>query len=151
MRPLTRSGSLICGLIAEVCFAVLPLIVMLMVSLDLKEPQHWFASPEWSFGSAILFGQALVKLVAGLVRGGFDPGRVTLVFALCILFGLTPSFFLLHMVLRSEATCPYVKPALWIEVSQILWFAAGAVSYIVLAAVGEDRAASAEEPRDPNR
>jgi hypothetical protein len=138
----------LCGLAAEVIFAILPLTVVLMVLLDIKESARWYASPEWSFGASILFGQALVKLLVGLVRGGrAHPGPVALVIALCILIGLTPSFFLLHITLRAESSCPYQGPGAWVEVAQILWFVVGAAVYIFLGAVGETWGRTADPPR----
>src|SRR5262249_40866832 len=84
--------KVVSGLSAEVAFAVLPLLVVLMVFLDLHHSIGFFASPEWSFGAAILFGQSFIRLVTGLVqRGKAAQGPVALIIAMLLVFGLTPS------------------------------------------------------------
>jgi len=89
-------GSILAGLAAEVSFAVLPLIVVLMVCIHLGSPSNFLASPEWSFGASILFGQTLVKFVSGLTRGAqAATGPVALAVALLVVFAIVPSLIVL--------------------------------------------------------
>src|SRR3712207_7620614 len=63
------------GAAAEVMFAVLPLLVVAMVLLHKEHSTALLASPEWSFGAAILFGQSVVKFMTSLARGGKAHNR----------------------------------------------------------------------------
>lgn len=63
---MTERSRIFAGLAAEVSFAILPLLVVLMVLTYLQHASTFFASPEWSFGASILFGQTLVKFVSNL-------------------------------------------------------------------------------------
>lgn len=124
------------GLGAEVAFAVLPLLVVIMVLLHADRSASIFASPEWSFGAAILLGQALVKFVSGLTRGGSaSTGPVALVVALLIVFGLVPALMVLFMTL--QAAEEHLEPSGWLQFSQVALFAVASIAYIILGAVGE--------------
>jgi hypothetical protein len=129
-------SQIISGLAAEVAFAVLPLLVILMVFINLRQPVHFFSSPEWAFGSAILFGQTFVRFIAGLVRHGrVAQGPVALIIAVLLVFGLTPSLVVLIIVLQSsELHCP---PSLWLQILQVTLFGCAAAAYVLLGTVGE--------------
>jgi hypothetical protein len=124
------------GLAAEVAFAVLPLLVVLMVLIHSRRSAHLFASPEWSFGTAILFGQALMKFISGLARGGeAATGPVRLIVALVVVFGLAPSLMVLTMTLQSSEA--QIDPAIWLQIAQVLLFLAAAIMYLLLGTIGE--------------
>lgn len=126
----------IAGLGAEVLFAVLPLLVVLMVLVHAEHSTNMFASPEWSFGAAILFGQALMKFVSGLARGGdAEKGPVRLIVALLVVFGLVPSLLVLNMTLQAVET--HANPGRWLQIFQVVLFCGGAAMYILLGTVGE--------------
>jgi len=133
-----RTGIL-SGLAAEVAFAVLPLLVVLMVVVYKRQSSHLFASPEWSFGAAILFGQSLVKFVSGLARGGkAATGPVALLVSLLVVFGLVPSLVVLSMTLLSwEGEEAKRDPAGWLQVCQVIFFAGSAIMYLLLGFIGE--------------
>jgi len=129
--------KVVSGLSAEVAFAVLPLLVVLMVFLDLHHSIGFFASPEWSFGAAILFGQSFIRLVTGLVqRGKAAQGPVALIIAMLLVFGLTPSIVALVFILRASEL--HSEPSLWMQVLQVALFALAAVAYVVLGTIGEE-------------
>src|SRR5262245_43996850 len=99
---MTERGRVLAGLVAEVCFGVLPLLVVVFVVLHSGHPRAIVASPEWAFGASILFGQGLVKFAVGIGRGGSAAtGPVALALALLIVLGLAPSLLVLMMVLES--------------------------------------------------
>jgi hypothetical protein len=124
------------GLAAEVAFAALPLLVVLMVVVHANRSQHLFSSPEWSFGAAILFGQSLVKFVSGVARGGeAATGPVALLVALLVVFGLVPSLIVLDMTLQAAEEAS--EPARWLQLSQVAFFLLAAVMYMLLGTVGE--------------
>jgi hypothetical protein len=129
------------GLAAEVSFAVLPLLVVLMVLNHTNHGTDLFASPEWSFGSAILFGQALTKLVAGLARTGeAAPGPVALLIALVVVFGLVPSLLALSMTLTELPN----DVGGGLKILQVVLFMGAAATYMILGTVGEQWARSVE-------
>jgi hypothetical protein len=115
---------------------VLPLLVVFLARFHADHPERLFAAPEWAFGAAILFGQALVKFIVGLARGGEGAaGPVALTVALVVVFGLVPSLFVLNKTL--EATESGVPVAVWLRNTQVVWFFLGAVTYLILGAIGE--------------
>lgn len=136
MKKMSERGRILSGLAAEVAFAVLPLLVVLVVLAHAEHSTRLFMSPEWSFGAAILFGQSLVKFVSGLARGGkAATGPVALVLALLIVFGLVPSLLVLHMTLQT--TEAKGDPSRWLQFFQVFLFCGGAAMYMLLGTVGE--------------
>lgn len=133
---MAKRSHILSGLAAEVAFAVLPLLVVWMVLAYTNHGAHLFTSPEWSFGAAILFGQAIVKFVAGLARAGqAAPGPVAFVLTLVVVFGLVPSLLVLTMTLHSsEMNSPLSK---WLQVFQVLWFIGASLTYMTLGTIGE--------------
>ena len=134
-----RKGIL-AGAAAEVWFAVLPLLVVAMVLLHKDHSTALLASPEWSFGASILFGQSIVKFMTGLVRGRATRaevanGPVAFVVASVIVFGLVPSLLALNMTL--QAAEDKHDPASWLKIFQIILFFASALTYMLLSTVGE--------------
>ena len=132
---MTERGRIVSGLAAEVAFAVLPLLVVLLVKVvqQSSPPSEFFSSAEWSFGSAILFGQCLVKFTSGIGRGGSaSPGPMALLISLVLVFGLVPSLVLLDMALQSEKVAHF-----WLGAFQVILFSLAAGAYMVLGLVGE--------------
>jgi len=88
---------------SEVLFVILPLIVLTIIFLFKSRASEIMASPEWSFGASVLFGQGIVKLVGGLsARGGMHGARVGLFCAIILVLGLVPSLVVLSLILISE-------------------------------------------------
>ncbi len=128
------------GLLAEIAFAALPLLIVLMVLLRYDHGKHIWAAPEWAFGAAILFGQALVKFMTGLAHGGKAAhGPVALAITLIIVLGLAPSLLVLTLILMARESAQSQSPevATGLCVAQIVWFLGGAATYVVFGAVGE--------------
>lgn len=161
---MSNRSRIISGLGAEVSFAVLPLLVVSIVLFHQGPFVNLFASPEWSFGAAILFGQALVKFVSGFALSGRAPiGSFTLTVALLIVFGLVPSLVVNAMTVmateavgrpaesRSSVTGVDLaptsgaktsedkrpEPTVGLQVSQVILFVASSLIYILLGTVGE--------------
>ena len=134
--PGTRNKRVLSGLAAEITLATLPLLVTSFVLIHLTHFDGLLASPEWSFGAAILFGQTLAKFVSGLVSGGkAAPGPVSLILAAMIVFGIAPS--LLILVVTLQATEQHLPIDMWLKVGQVLLFIAAAALYMLLGAVSE--------------
>ena len=92
---------IIAGLLGDLLFIVLPLVVISIV--DVSVGRSLFAiieSPELSFGSAVLFGQTIIKVVSGFAHtkpsGAEQP---VFIIALIIVFGLVPSLVVLALLL----------------------------------------------------
>lgn len=133
---MTERSRIFAGLAAEVSFAILPLLVVLMVLVYLQHASRFFASPEWSFGASILFGQTLVKFVSNLAKGGEAArGPVALVVALLVVFGLVPSLFLLNWSV--QATESPVPPRAWLQVGQVVLFFGASAVYMVFGTISE--------------
>src|SRR5256885_5306599 len=79
--------------VAEFLFVLVPLLVLTLVfRFQGKAWGSLFASPEWSFASALLFGQTVVKFVAGIASAGRKiKERVALFVSLVLVLGLIPS------------------------------------------------------------
>lgn len=81
----------------------------------------------------MLFGQAIVRFVSGLLLGGkaAAAGPVALLLATVVVFGLTPSLMILSMMLTQA------HPSAWLQLSQVLLFFAATLVYTFLSVVGE--------------
>lgn len=133
---MTKRTLIVSGLAAELTFAILPLLVVLMVVIHQKHSVHLFASPEWSFGAAILFGQSLVKFISGIVRGGGGAiGPIALVLAIVVVFGLVPSLFVLTLTLQAWESNH--DPTRGLQTLQVILFSGAAVMYILLGMIAE--------------
>jgi len=142
-KPLDGSSErnrIIYGLVAEVAFTILPLVVVL-IAVSQTQWIKLLASPEWSFGAAILFGQSIVRFFSGLLRGGAAAGGpVALTVSLLIVFGLVPSLLVLTFTLISAEDChASVHPAreYWLYAAQVALFGLAALTYLVLGTIGE--------------
>ena len=89
------------AILGDLLFIVLPLVVISIV--DVSVGRSMFAiieSPELSFGSAVLFGQTIIKVVSGFAHtkpsGAEQP---VFIIALIIVFGLVPSLVVLALLL----------------------------------------------------
>lgn len=89
------------AILGDLLFIILPLVVISIV--DVSVGRSLFAlieSPELSFGSAVLFGQTIIKVVSGFAHtkptGAEQP---VFIIALIIVFGLVPSLVVLALLL----------------------------------------------------
>ena len=92
---------IIAGLLGDLLFILLPLIVISIVDVSVgRSLIAIIESPELSFGSAVLFGQTIIKVVSGFAHtkpsGAEQP---VFIIALIIVFGLVPSLVVLAFLL----------------------------------------------------
>ena len=81
---------IIAGLLGDLLFIVLPLVVISIV--DVSVGRSLFAiieSPELSFGSAVLFGQTIIKVVSGFAHTK-PSGAEQPVFIIALIIWLSP-------------------------------------------------------------
>jgi hypothetical protein len=89
------------ALLGDLLFIVLPLVVITIVDLSIGKPLFVvIESPELSFGSAVLFGQTIIKVDSDFAHtkpsGAEQP---VFIIALIIVFGLVPSLVVLALLL----------------------------------------------------
>ena len=97
----THRKAAMYAILGDLLFIVLPLVVISIV--DVSIGRSLFAiieTPELSFGSAVLFGQTIIKVVSGFAytkpTGAEQP---VFIIALIIVFGLVPSLVVLALLL----------------------------------------------------
>ncbi|HEX9671446.1 MAG TPA: hypothetical protein VGC93_18410, partial [Thermoanaerobaculia bacterium] len=139
LRPGDREfvGALV-RVLPDFLFALLPLLVVTIVLRYAGRP--WWrvlASPEWSFGSAVLFGQALMRFVMGVARAGrANLPLVSLTVAALIVFGLVPTLLVLACLLHWHESGGH-EPVTWLIVLQILVFVASVCAFVLFGGLGE--------------
>jgi hypothetical protein len=121
----------------ELVFAVLPLVVLALVLAYLRKTGlHILSSPEWAFGSAVLFGQAIVRFVSGLIRSGrADNEMVALVVSLLLVLGLVPALIVLALVLHASEGSHSEMPH-WLIMLQIFQFVGAIIVYLFFGGMG---------------
>lgn len=122
----------------EVVISVLPLIVVLLVMLYVDKPHKVFAKPEWAFGAAIFFGQALVKLLTAMTNPHKSvQGPKVVLFAACVLvFGLVPTMLTLVFIIHG-AEQPSGVPIAF-QALQTVLFVVSAFVYVIVGVATEE-------------
>ncbi|QWF69405.1 hypothetical protein KEF85_08400 [Methylomonas paludis] len=120
------------AIFGDLLFIVLPLVVISIV--DVSVGRSLFAmieSPELSFGSAVLFGQTIIKVVSGFAHskpsGAEQP---VFVVAMIIVFGLVPSLVVLALLLSINPV-PH-----GLQMAQAGIFALGVVVFFIFGVTG---------------
>ncbi|WP_347986552.1 hypothetical protein [Methylomonas sp. AM2-LC] len=120
------------AIFGDLLFIVLPLVVISIV--DVSVGKSLFAlieTPELSFGSAVLFGQTIIKVVSGFANskpsGAEQP---VFVVAMIIVFGLVPSLVVLALLLS-------INPAPYgLQLAQAIIFAFGVIVFFIFGVTG---------------
>lgn len=106
--------------LGEICFILLPFVVMLIILLYQGKITEIFNKPEWSFASSVMFGQTIIKLIHSIgkkrenyVVYQYNAGAFI---AAIIVLGLVPSLILLALLFTT-----LIVP-LWIIISQLVIF-----------------------------
>jgi len=120
------------GILSELLFVLLPLLVLAFVSVHKGDTLWQFISArEISFAAAILFGQTVVKFVSGIsVSGENIWERIALVVSLLIVLGLVPSMIILALIMTSN------NPGSWLVWTQLFFFLLSVCIFFVLGGVG---------------
>jgi hypothetical protein len=136
-----RTGS---GLLAEVMFVVMPLMAIFLIGLKHIQPPinvppshpSIVASPEWSVGAIILFGQVIVKFTMSVAKQSrVAAGPLALVLVMLLVLGLLPSLFLL--IYATDAREGYGKADDFLNIAQVTMFTIAAIVYILLGMICE--------------
>ncbi len=137
LRRKPAFGEAAVSALPELIFAILPLLVLTLVFIYLgKDVPSVLGSPEWSFGAAVLFGQAIVRFVSGMIRSGrADTEMVALFVSVLLVLGLVPSLAVLALVLHAHEGPSHLVPT-WLVITQIVQFAGGIVVYLWFGGMG---------------
>lgn len=124
----------------EVVISTLPLVVVLLVMLYIDKPAKLFTKPEWAFGAAIFFGQALVKLLSAMANPHKSvQGPKIVLFAACVLvFGLVPTMLTLVFIIHG-AEQPGGVP-IGYQILQTILFSLSAFVYVIVGVATEELA-----------
>lgn len=148
--PAGKYSNSLFGVIAELLFVILPFIVLtIVVAYRSQGVIHLLTVPDWSLGAAVLIGQSIVKLVAGVTADGRQRPweRTALLVSVLIVLLLVPSLVVLALMQIAE------NPPTWMVVLQLLLFFAGAVTFLMFGTVGQwlvdGRGKHTLEPKPP--
>ncbi len=127
-------------LISELAFVLLPLVIVVFVWGGRGNLMKALMSPEWSFGTCVLFGQTTVKLVLGCVidRQRINKSLMAVVVTLLVVGGIVPSSVILAQLIDVENPNSFLVGAQWV------WFAISFISYLWLGGLGEYKIALRE-------
>lgn len=115
------------GIVGEYAFVVLPLVVVLMVgAISGWSWRLTIGSPEFSFGTALLFGQIIIKIVSLAARGVPHVYPITGLVSLLIVVGLVPSLLIMSFILTQQ------HPSLGLIVAQFCLFLLASFFYIAM-------------------
>jgi hypothetical protein len=131
-----RRKQIMLELIAEVMLSFLPMVLVLLVLLSLRKTEEFFLKPEWAFGAAIFFGQAIVRLVAAIAHSHKDlnTGFLSVMVVLLILLGLGPSCGIVVLVLIGVETSSLPAQgslfAVLLPVFQVILYLGSSLAYV---------------------
>lgn len=146
----TLSASFLPSMVSifpELLFCLLPLLVLglTLVFVD-KHIMHLLASPEWSFASAILLGQALVRFVFGTTSNRRARQKVAaLIVSAIIVLELVPALAVLSFTIITHEKGGADQVPGWLVGLQLIIFAMSILTFLAIGGVGEAIAESAEE------
>lgn len=121
-------------LLSEYLFILVPFVVIIIVKIYNNSLQTLFEAPDWSFAASILWGQTIVKLVAGGSAGTVIWQRVTLLIAAIFVLGLIPSLVTLTIILIADnppVFHVYLQIGLFV-ISSVTYFLAGSAGQVLL-------------------
>lgn len=119
-------------LLSEYLFVFLPFIVIAIVKIYNSKIDEFLHAPDWSFASSILFGQLLVKFVAGsVIREGVQWQRIVLIISMIFVLGLVPSLIVLVLMLIDNGQSQFLVTM------QLLFFVTATIAYFYLGSAAQ--------------
>ena len=122
-------GGRLWHIVEEVCFIILPFIVMGIVKYSRGKLGDLANEPEWSVIAAVLCGQTIIrftKLTIGMTaRYNVDRSFVSACIAALLALVLVPSLTLLTLIVGDES-----KPIEFVRNAQVLVFAVSVSAFI---------------------
>ncbi len=118
-------------IIEELCFILLPFIVLGIVEASKSEWINIFDEPEWSILAAVLYGQTIIRLakmtVEMTVSYKIDRRFFTALIACIIALLLVPSLTILTLVVERKPSAPN----LFLQWSQVILFGIATIVFII--------------------
>ena len=106
--------------LSELCFILLPFVVIIITFGFKENLVDILKVPEWSLASSVMFGQSIIKVIHGIGKNYENkiifPYRAGALVSLIILFGLVPSLTVLSLIF----TFDFVP--IWLIMLQFLLF-----------------------------
>lgn len=138
--------------VADYFFTLLPFIVLVIVFLYKNDLTEMIYISEWSFASAIINGQLIVKLVKKNLQISQTTqkrrpamGRITLLFSFLIVVLFVPSLILLALVVINDS------PSIALAISQIALFIVSSIFYFVINQIFSDIQDEIDETENSKR
>lgn len=114
--------------LAGILFVILPLIVLAIVRFY-QGSTLWelLRAPDWSFGTAVLFGESVINLLNAAVKskGNVMCERLGALVAGVVVLGLVPSLVVLSLLLVE------LTPQTWLIILQITLFAVACFIFLL--------------------
>jgi len=121
--------------ITGILFVILPITVLAIVRFY-QGTTFWglLSSPEWSFGSAILFGRSITNFISAVVKhtGGMVVERLVFLVTVVVVLGLVPSLVILSLILIEPT------PQSWLVILQILLFIVSCFIFVLAESLKSD-------------
>ena len=101
-----KNSQAVAYVIGELAFIFMPFLVMTIIFAYKQKLNQMLCEPEWSLASAVMFGQAIIKMYHGVSKNDNKTilhYNVSALFALIMLFGLVPSLIVLSLIYNTSA------------------------------------------------
>ncbi|HHS99449.1 MAG TPA: hypothetical protein ENK73_01200 [Thiomicrospira sp.] len=118
-------------LLSEYLFILVHFVVIIIVKAYSGALQTLYEIPDWSFAASVLWGQTIVKLVAGGSAGTVIWQRVTILISGIVVLGLIPSLVTLTIMLIAE------NPPVFHVYLQLTLFTMSSIIYLLVGSVGQ--------------
>jgi hypothetical protein len=144
-----RGNSLLPAMVSifpELLFCLLPLLVLALTLIFIEKGIICLlASPEWSFASAILLGQALVRFVFGTTSNRRARQKVVaLIVSTIIVLELVPTLAVLSFTIITHEKNGAEQVPGWLIGLQLLMFLLSVLTFLAIGGVGEAIAGNSE-------
>ena len=126
-------------ILPELLFCLVPLLVLGLSLIYInKGLMHLLASPEWSFASAILLGQAVVRFVFGAAANR-RVRRIVASFlvAVIVVLELIPTLAVMSFTIITHETQGAEKVPGWLMGLQLFFFVTSLLTFLLVGGVGE--------------
>ena len=126
------AGDSILRGLTEVLFVLLPIFVLGIILYYQNLAQAIWSAREWSFASAVLFGQGIISIIESMAEeGGYHRVRIVFVCAIVLVIGLVPSLVILALIVLSD------KPPIWLTNLQMGCFVFSVICYFFCRAISD--------------
>jgi hypothetical protein len=125
-----KNSQVYAYVIGELAFIFMPFLVMTIIFAYKLKLDEMLKEPEWSLASAVMFGQAIIKMYNGISKNKNNEilhYNVSALFALIMLFGLVPSLIVLSLIYNSTVDLPN-----WLIIVQIFLFILAVIVFSVV-------------------